>query len=140
MAYIGNFVGSRAGSYIGRTPGLSSDGSGNLIINDDLTIGSESISTSSTTETTLISFSASLYRTLECTVQITKGTSYHSTKLMVIHDGSDTYMTEYATLVTGSTLGSFSSSITNSGNILIQVTPSDATARTIKIKYNMISA
>jgi len=125
------------------TPGNLSTGGpywdtdGNLTINTDLTIGSESVNTTGTSAATLISFSATTYRTVECTIQVTKGTVYHSTKLLIVHDGSDTYMTEYATITTGSSLASFSSDI-SSGNIIVTATPTDTTARTIKIQYSLL--
>ena len=112
---------------------------GNLTINTDLTIGSESINTTGTSVATLISFSATTYRTVECTIQVTKGTEYHSTKILIVHDGTNTYMTEYATIATGSSLATFSSDI-SSGNIIVTATPTDTTARTIKIYYNMLKS
>lgn len=115
------------------------DVNGNLTLNTDLTIGSESVNTTGTSAATLISFSATTYRTVECTVQVTKGTDYHSTKILITHDGTDTYMTEYATIATGSNLATFSSDI-SSGNIVVTATPTDTTARTIKIQYSMLKA
>jgi hypothetical protein len=113
------------------------DVNGNLTINTDFTIGSESVNTTGTNAATLISFSATTYRTVECTVQVTKGTVYHSTKLLIVHDGTDTYMTEYSTISTGSSLATFSADI-SSGNIIVTATPTDTTARTIKIQYSLL--
>jgi hypothetical protein len=45
------------------------------------------------------SVSASSYRTLKYTVQITSGSDYNAQELLLLHDGSSVYMTEYAQIL-----------------------------------------
>jgi hypothetical protein len=73
------------------------------------------------------SVSASSYRTLKYTVQITSGSDYNAQELLLLHDGSSVYMTEYAQILAGSglTLSTFDADI-NSGNVRLLVSPTNA--------------
>ncbi len=71
-------------------------------------------------------------------MQITQGSSYHSTELNAIHDGTTVYLTEYGTVFTGSSLATFDATIT-SGNMLLQVTMGSTASSTIKVISNAIS-
>jgi hypothetical protein len=74
--------------------------------------------------------SASTYRSFEYLVQLSDSTVtpnpyYHSTKIAIIHDGTNPYVTEYGTLFNSVSLGSFNV-IINGGNIALQLTPTTA--------------
>lgn len=74
--------------------------------------------------------SASTFRTYEYTLQLSDTTisptpRYHVTKILIIHDGSTPYMTEYGTMFNVSSLGTFDAVI-NGGNIALQLTPATA--------------
>jgi hypothetical protein len=73
------------------------------------------------------SVNASSYRTLKYTVQITSGSDYNAQELLLLHDGSSVYMTEYAQILAGSglTLSTFDADI-NSGNVRLLVSPTNA--------------
>lgn len=51
------------------------------------------------------------FRTAKYLVQITANGQYQSTEILVLQDGNTAYSTEYATLVSGSTLGTFSATV-----------------------------
>ena len=91
----------------------------------------------STSEASVDSFAAATYRSVSYDVQITRGTSYHTTTIKILHDGTNTYMTEYGTMNTGTSLASFSSDI-NSGNVRLLATPSSATSTVFKIVRTLI--
>ena len=85
-----------------------------------------------TTSTTTIdqvahSLSASTYRTLKYTIQVTSSTDYNAIEILMMHDGSTVYMTEYAQLLagSGSTLSTYNADI-NSGNIRLLVSPTNS--------------
>ena len=63
---------------------------------------------------------------------------YHATEILLIHDGSNVYMTEYGTIYTNSSLGTFDGSIL-SGNVRLTVTPTN-TNTTIKAQRITVSA
>jgi hypothetical protein len=86
--------------------------------------------TNSTTAANIDVVSASTYRSFEYTVQLSDTTVtpvpyYHMTKLIVLHDGTTPYITEYQTLFNSVTLGTFDV-IINGGNLGLQLTPTTA--------------
>ena len=69
---------------------------GNLRVDAD-----DSVTTTSTTEATLDTFSLLAYRSGKYHLQATSGSNYHATEVMVIHDGSNAYFSHnYVTLKT----------------------------------------
>lgn len=74
--------------------------------------------------------SAATYRSYEYTVQLSDTTvtptaRYHLTKILIVHDGTTPYITEYGTVFNSSSLGTFDA-IINGGNIALQLTPTTA--------------
>jgi hypothetical protein len=70
-------------------------------------------------------------RSVSYKIQITSGSSYHTTTVDVLHDGTNVYMDEYGTMFTGSSLATFDADI-NSNNLRLLVTPTNAIT-TIKV-------
>lgn len=66
------------------------------------------------------------YRSYEYSVQLSDTSlatpRYQATKISILHDGTSAYMTEYGTLLSGLSLGSFDA-IIGGGNIALQLTP-----------------
>jgi hypothetical protein len=93
--------------------------------------------TTTTSQTTLHSLSSSSYRSVEYMIQATQGSNYHVTKILAIHDGTTTYPTEYGTLYTNGSLGTFDADISG-GNIRLRVTPSSSSSTSYKIKFTAI--
>jgi len=93
--------------------------------------------TTSTSETLINGISAATYRSVEYTVQATRGTNYHVTKLLAIHNGTNVYFNEYGTLFTNSSLASFSFDI-SSGSIRLLATPTSSSATVFKVKFTGI--
>ena len=91
-----------------------------------------SSTTTATDQTSIDSFSASTHRSAKYNVQITRGSEYQTTEISVVHDGSDSYGTEYATIKTGATLATFSTDISG-GNVRLLATPSSATSTVFKL-------
>ena len=83
-------------------------------------------------------FSTSVYRSAKYLIQITKGTSYHTTEISVVHDGNITYDTEYGTLQTGELLSTFNSDI-NAGNVRLLATPASTSPTTFKVVRTSIN-
>jgi hypothetical protein len=93
--------------------------------------------TTTTSQTTLHSLSSSSYRSVEYMIQATQGSNYHVTKILAIHDGTTTYPTEYGTLYTNGSLGTFDADISG-GNMRLRVTPSSSSSTSYKIKFTAI--
>lgn len=94
--------------------------------------------TVATTQNTQIdTFAAATYRSAKYVVQITQGTSYQVSEILVIHDGTNTTMTEYGMMNIGGVLGTFSTNIVT-GNVRLIVTMASATSATINITRTTI--
>jgi len=89
--------------------------------------GSRTFSNSSPANVDVVSVSS--FRSLEYLVQLTDSTlptpSYHLTKILVLSDGTNPYITEYGTVYSNINLGTFTA-IINGGNIALQLTPNSA--------------
>jgi len=94
-------------------------------------------STSTTSQTAIHTLSASSYRSVEYMIQATQGSNYHVTKVLAIHNGTLAYPTEYGTLYTNGSLGTFDVDISG-GNMRLLVTPASSSSTTYKIKFTAI--
>lgn len=88
--------------------------------------------TATTANQVVDSFQTASYRTAKYLVQMTAGTDYHSTEILLIHDGTTVYMTEYGTIFTNASLGTFDGDI-SSGLVRLLVTPANINT-TVKIQ------
>jgi hypothetical protein len=105
---------------------------------NNLNIISNTLTTSTTTANQVaMLYSSTTYRSAKVFVQITSGTSYQSSEILVLHDGTNTYMTQYADIYTaGTALGSFDSAISG-GYLQLLFTPTNATT-TVKLSTTLI--
>ena len=100
--------------------------------------GVTSCTVASTSLTNIDSFSTS-YRSAKYIIQITQGTNYQVSELLVLHNGSNVKSTEYSVLSTSSApLGAFSADISGS-NVVIKVTMVSNTSCTIKSERTIIT-
>lgn len=96
-------------------------------------VTSASLTTADTTTNQVImSLSSSTYRTVEYLIQATSGTSYHMTKINLIHNGTDVWIDEYGTIYTGTSLATFSADISG-GNIRLLLATVANAVTTIKV-------
>lgn len=95
------------------------------------------VTTASTTQSTLVSFSKAAYQSAEITITAKQaGTSpvaRHVTKLLITHDDTTAFATEYGTVFTVSSLASYDVDI-NTNNVRILVTPASSATTT----YNVV--
>lgn len=93
--------------------------------------------TVTTADTEIDNWSSTTYRSAKLIVQVTQGANYQVSEIMVTHDGTTAYPTEYAVLNTGTEIATFSFAI--SANLLrLRVTQSSATSATYKIRKSLI--
>ena len=90
-----------------------------------------------TSATSVDTWAIATYRSVKYIVQITQGSAYQVSEIMVIHNGTTTTMTEFAVLETGSALGTFTSDISG-GNARLLVTMVGATSTTINIQRTLM--
>ena len=91
-----------------------------------------------TSQTVTDQFSTSEFRSAEYLIQITQGSSYQVSKIILVHDGTTPYITEYGTLLSGSTLGTLDVDITG-GNARLLVTMANATSASVKVSRTSIT-
>jgi hypothetical protein len=82
---------------------------------------------STTALTTIATIDASLYRSVEASVTVTLGSDFHATKLFILHNGTDTWLTEHSTLSSNGVLTAFSAVISGT-DLLIQAAQCTSTA------------
>ena len=92
--------------------------------------------TTTTDESNIDTFDASVFRSAQYQVQITRGSLYHVTTLNVLHDGTDVYLSEFGTIKTGSSLATFDADI-NSGNVRVRATPAFSSSTVFKISKTL---
>ena len=88
---------------------------------------------SSTTEFAADSFAIATYRSAEyfISAQDASANKFHTEKIMVLHDGTDNFMTTFATLISDNTLFTVTSDI-NSGNVRLLLTPTTSNSLTYR--------
>jgi len=127
-SFVGNLTGNVTGDLTGDVTG---DLTGNVYLSQGF-VKSSSTTVTSTSQTAIDTFPAATYRSVKYQVQITRGTEYHITEIYIVHDGTSSYGTEYATIKTGSQLATFDSDI-NSGNVRLLATPSSSSSTVFKV-------
>jgi hypothetical protein len=96
------------------------------------------ITFASSSPTQIYSFSASEYRSARLQIQITQGTDYQTSDILLIHNGTTVNIVEYASISTNDYLGTFDAVI-GSGNVLLQVLMGSSSSTTIKVVSQTIS-
>ncbi len=94
------------------------------------------------TITTVDSFAKATYRTAKYLVQVTQGTKYTTSEVLLAHDGTDSFMSEYAVIELGaSRIPMTVSTSISAGNVLLRVTITDAasTNATVKVARTLIA-
>jgi hypothetical protein len=88
----------------------------------------------------LDTYSGSSYRTAKYVVQIVDGTKIHIEEIMLFHDGTNAFLTEYAISTSTGELGSFDA-LYSGGTMTLTFTPNyTPTAMTIKLVRTAITA
>jgi hypothetical protein len=112
------------------TPGAKLDVVGDiglLYSNTD----TDTLTTTSTTQTALDTWAIATYRSAKYEIQISSGTSYHVTEVRIVQDGTTAYHAEYGEMLTGASLGSFAVDI-SAGNARLLFTAASATSTTVR--------
>lgn len=93
----------------------------NLVVMDSATL----TTTTTTADQIVDSWSISTYRSVKYQIQIVSGSSYQTTEIAVLHDGTTATYTQYAELKTGSNLASFTVDI-SAGSVRLLTTPTNS--------------
>ena len=105
----------------------------------DALIGSNT-GTAGTSETNIDAWAVSTYSSAKYIVQMKKGTDIEVIELLVTVDGSNNvYLTEYANVISNTSLGTTNASYDGSGSVVLQVTAASADT-SVKISKTYIEA
>ena len=88
-------------------------------------IGTTLITSATTVNQVALTLNTSVYRSAKIFVQASSGSTYHSQEIMMLHDDSNVYMTEYAIVNSGAIGSTFDGDISG-GNMRFLVTPTYA--------------
>jgi hypothetical protein len=135
------------GQQITASGGITTDQSGQTISGfstirvGDALIGQDvaSLTTTSASQTNRILASATTYRTLKVIVQIKSSTNFHATEILLTHNGTTVYMTEYATIFSNNSLATFDADISG-GNIRLLIDPNQSASTEFKFNVSGIEA
>ena len=95
------------------------------------------LTTTSTSQATVMSISATTYRSASYQIQAVQGSNYNMTTINVIHDGTTTYMNEFGTLNQPTGIATFSTDI-NSGALRLLGYPSSSSSTTFKVIFTAL--
>lgn len=93
-----------------------------------------SANTTTTANTVVDTFDKATYRTAKYLVQIKANSQYHATEVLVMHDNTTAYLTEYATIFSNNDLGNVYANV-NGANVELIVSPlyANSTINTVRI-------
>lgn len=91
-----------------------------------------------TTEQVADTYEHAVYRTVKYIVQMKSGANIHSTEMLVTHNGTNVYTTEYATLITNISLGTIDADLSGN-NVRLLITPTQSST-TVKLKKIVVDA
>jgi hypothetical protein len=95
-----------------------------LVVNSTYDVVGTAVTVAGTASTDIYSLSSSTYRSVKYMVQITHGTDYQVQEILLMHDDTDTYLTQYAQLLSANDLilATYDADL-YSGNMRLLVTP-----------------
>jgi hypothetical protein len=109
-----------------------------VYIGTQTAIGGTTTTVATVTQTATDTISAAEFRSAEYLVQITQASTYQISKILLVHDGTTTYITEYGTVTSGgSVLGTLDADISG-GNIRLLVTMGSTTSASVKVARRTI--
>ena len=97
------------------------------------------LTTTATTQVNLDTFAHATYRAARYVVAMSSAGEFHSTEIMLVHDGSDVTLTQYGTLKSGSALATFDADISGS-DLRLRITPASTTSTVTKFVRTTVDA
>lgn len=100
-------------------------------------IGQQNVKVANTAANTIVdSFDKSIYRTAKYLIQIQANSQYHSTEVLLMHDNTTPYLTEYATIYSNNNLGTVSANV-NAANVDLIVSPLYANSKITTVRVTL---
>jgi hypothetical protein len=104
-------------------------------------IDTTSTASSATTQIAIHSFAAADFRSARFTVQVTNSTdsTYHTTELLLVHNGTTANITEFGEIHTGSAVEATFDADISSGNVRLLATPASTDTMAFKVVCHSIT-
>ena len=108
---------------------------------EEYQIDTTETSTTATTQVAIHSFAAATFRSARFTVQVTNSTdsTYHTTELLLVHDGTTANITEFGEIHTGSAVEATFDADVNGGNVRLLATPASTDSMAFKVVAHAIT-
>jgi hypothetical protein len=103
---------------------------GSIALSNKTRMSSITYTTTTTSQVAIDTFPSATYRTAKYTVQLSSGSSYQSSDILVVHNGTTAYLSQYGLVNTSSDLGSFDCSL-SSGTVSLLLTPVNASTTVV---------
>lgn len=108
---------------------------GSITLDSKANTDTSSTTISVNTATTIDTLDGSTYRSCEYLVQVTQGTKYTVSKIIMLHDGTTANISEYSVIEIGSPVIPLTISATMSGtDVLLQATVTDASSTNASVE------
>tara|TARA_Y100000361_G_scaffold92801_1_gene82818 strand:+ start:321 stop:731 length:411 start_codon:yes stop_codon:yes gene_type:complete len=91
-----------------------------------------------TTQFNLDTFAHATFRAAKYIIAMSRGSDFHSTEIMLVHDGSAVTLTQYGTLK-DATIATFDADISGD-NVRLRCTPASSTSSVIKFERILVDA
>jgi len=110
-------------------------------VNETYNVASTNTTTSATTQATIDTFTATAFRSCRYTVQVTNSTdsTYHTTELLLVHDGTTPGITEFGSIFTGAAAEATFDADISSGSVRLRATPASTDSMTFKVVRHAIT-
>ena len=97
-------------------------------------------STSATTQTVIHTMNASDFRSARFTIQVTNSTdsTYHTTEILMVHDGTNANITEFGKVFTANEEATFDADV-SSGNVRLLATPATTDSMEFKVVCHSVT-
>jgi len=114
---------------------------GNAAVTYELSVGSlnvttNTVTTSATGQVILDTFGTTKHASAKYFVQVKSGSVYHTTEVVLVQDATNVWLTEYGSIQTGASLGSFSADI-SSGDVRLLFNADNAVNTIRAVRYGV---
>lgn len=115
------------------------DGSNSYVDFGNTAVTSRTATTTTTSQTPIVSFSATTYGSAEVVISAKDGNNRHTTKMLIVHNGTTASAVEYGIVSTASELATYEVDISG-GNVRILATPASINSTVFNVSITLIAA
>ena len=108
---------------------------------EEYQIDTTETSTTATTQVAIHTFAAATFRSARFTIQVTNSTdsTYHTSEILLVHDGTTAYITEFGEIHTGTAEEATFDADINTGNVRLLATPASTDSMEFKVVCHSVT-